>query len=266
MDINSNSVNITRLRLWIELLKHTYYREDGTLETLPNIDINIKCGNSLISRFGLSDSLKIKNIKHEIEHYKQAVSDYKENLGSKKDVLKSIDNLKDKFRLTLKAEWKVAQARNAKLKEYVGEYGYEGLKDDLVLIAVKNNYKQSGTLFGDVDEKKRLKLKKELTELQDECDVVESGKIYDNAFEWRFEFPEVLDDKGDFKGFDVVIGNPPYIDSEAMTKNMPKERDFYSTNYETAKGNWDLFILFLTHHLIFYLFYLLAHFHLLYLL
>ena len=245
VDINSNSVNITRLRLWIELLKHTYYREDGTLETLPNIDINIKCGNSLISRFGLSDSLKIKNIKHEIEHYKQAVSDYKENLGSKKDVLKSIDNLKDKFRLTLKAEWKVAQARNAKLKEYVSKYGYEGLKDDLVLIAVKNNYKQSGTLFGDVDEKKRLKLKKELTELQDECDVVESGKIYDNAFEWRFEFPEVLDDKGDFKGFDVVIGNPPYIDSEAMTKNMPKERDFYSTNYETAKGNWDLFILFL---------------------
>ena len=48
VDINPNSVNICRLRLWIELLKNAYYKEDGTLETLPNIDINIKCGNSLI--------------------------------------------------------------------------------------------------------------------------------------------------------------------------------------------------------------------------
>jgi hypothetical protein len=53
VDINPNSVNICRLRLWIELLKHAYYRVDGKLETLPNIDINIKEGNSLISQFGI---------------------------------------------------------------------------------------------------------------------------------------------------------------------------------------------------------------------
>ena len=52
VDINPKSVAICRLRLWIELLKNAYYRR-GTdeLETLPNIDINIKCGNSLVSRF-----------------------------------------------------------------------------------------------------------------------------------------------------------------------------------------------------------------------
>lgn len=54
VDINSNSVNICRLRLWIELLKNAYYTEDGELQTLPNIDINIKCGNALISRFSFS--------------------------------------------------------------------------------------------------------------------------------------------------------------------------------------------------------------------
>ncbi|MFW5701217.1 MAG: Eco57I restriction-modification methylase domain-containing protein, partial [Cyclobacteriaceae bacterium] len=55
VDINPNSVKICRLRLWIELLKNAYYK-NGTeeLETLPNIDINIKCGNSLISRFDLN--------------------------------------------------------------------------------------------------------------------------------------------------------------------------------------------------------------------
>ena len=58
MDINPNSVNICRLRLWIELLKNAYYTDEGELQTLPNIDINIKNGNSLISRFALDDSLK----------------------------------------------------------------------------------------------------------------------------------------------------------------------------------------------------------------
>src|SRR3989338_1194323 len=55
VDINPNSVKICRLRLWIELLKNAYYNADGQLETLPNIDINIKVGNSLISRFALDD-------------------------------------------------------------------------------------------------------------------------------------------------------------------------------------------------------------------
>ena len=58
VDINPNSVKICRLRLWIELLKNAYYKNERELETLPNIDINIKCGNSLISRFELNSDLK----------------------------------------------------------------------------------------------------------------------------------------------------------------------------------------------------------------
>jgi type II restriction/modification system DNA methylase subunit YeeA len=60
VDINPNSVKICRLRLWIELLKSAYYTEEShftELETLPNIDINIMCGNSLISRFALDADL-----------------------------------------------------------------------------------------------------------------------------------------------------------------------------------------------------------------
>ena len=53
VDINPNSVKICRLRLWIELLKNAYYKQPAftELETLPNIDINIKCGNSLLKPF-----------------------------------------------------------------------------------------------------------------------------------------------------------------------------------------------------------------------
>lgn len=49
VDINPKSVEISRLRLWIELLKNAYYKPDGTMETLPNIDINIKEGDSLLA-------------------------------------------------------------------------------------------------------------------------------------------------------------------------------------------------------------------------
>lgn len=61
------------------------------------------------------------------------------------------------------------------------------------------------------------------------------------AFDWNKEFPEVME-KG---GFDIVIGNPPYVDSENMTKYNKKERDYLSKKYKSTKGNWDLYIPFI---------------------
>ncbi len=245
VDINPNSVNICRLRLWVELLKNAYYKEDGTLDTLPNIDINIKCGNSLISRFELKDELKIKNIAHEIKNYKQRVYDYKENLGTKKEVLESIEALKAKFNLSLKSEWKVQQNLNTKLKEYVSEFGHEGLEDMLILTAIKNGYGQTKSLFDDeVDDKKRLKVLEEVQKLQAHIDEIEKGKIYENAFEWRFEFPEVLDEKGDFVGFDVVIGNPPYVQLSKEKDFDEKYKNYLSIRYITAGGRFNTFIFF----------------------
>ncbi|MBQ9683134.1 MAG: Eco57I restriction-modification methylase domain-containing protein [Neisseriaceae bacterium] len=46
-------------------------------------------------------------------------------------------------------------------------------------------------------------------------------------------------------GFDIVIGNPPYVDSESMTKYLFKQREFIAKNYNYAKGNWDLLIPFI---------------------
>jgi adenine-specific DNA-methyltransferase len=219
VDINPNSAQITKLRLWIELLKNSYYDENYQLVTLPNIDINIKTGNSLISRFDLKDELKINNIKEEIRHYKQVVNEYKENIGSKREVMISIQNLKDKFRLTLKAEYKLSKELEVKLKTYVSEYGYNKLSTDLTVIAATNRYGQTTSLFGDeVDSIKQAKLLIELDKILSQIDEIEKGKIYENAFEWRFEFPEVLDENGEFIGFDIVIGNPPYVNLKLFDK------------------------------------------------
>ncbi|GAA9266846.1 hypothetical protein HpHA227_00970 [Helicobacter pylori] len=106
VDINPNSCEITKLRLWIELLKYSYYifeegKNTNALETLPNIDINIKCGNSLIFNFPLNSKLTIgqtlefsKNLKAEIKEYKNSVMFYKEGLGEKAKILQNIAKLK----------------------------------------------------------------------------------------------------------------------------------------------------------------------------
>ncbi len=91
-------------------------------------------------------------------------------------------------------------------------------------------------------ERKISQLRNEIDKLRPQLEEIESGKIYHNAFEWRFEFPEVLDDKGDFVGFDVVIGNPPYISIEDITWD---QRRFYETIYQTATGRFDLYSLFI---------------------
>jgi hypothetical protein len=74
-------------------------------------------------------------------------------------------------------------------------------------------------------------------------------------FHWELEFPEVFFAPGklggqDVKlredgGFDAVVGNPPYVDSENMVKNMPDDREYMAQVYETASGNWDLYIPFI---------------------
>lgn len=61
------------------------------------------------------------------------------------------------------------------------------------------------------------------------------------AFDWKQRFPAVMDNGG----FDIVIGNPPYVDSEAMAKFLPKEREYLTANFNYTRGNWDLYIAFI---------------------
>ena len=75
-----------------------------------------------------------------------------------------------------------------------------------------------------------------------EIDEILNNKIYENAFEWRFEFPEVLNDDGDFVGFDVVIGNPPYV---RVRDELKEIRSYYSDEYSVAENQLDLYHLFI---------------------
>lgn len=203
VDINPNSVKICRLRLWIELLKNAYYKPDSSteLETLPNIDINIKCGNSLISRFALNVDLRqaLRKNKCDIDSYKNAVQTYRnaESKEQKREMEGIISSIKGNFRTTLYGN----DSKKTKLRHLEGER--YNLENQMLLF-------EESTTDQKAREKKITKLSNEIDKLEVEIEEIESGKIYENAFEWRFEFPELLNNDGDFVGFDVVIGNPPW--------------------------------------------------------
>ncbi|HMR82039.1 MAG TPA: TaqI-like C-terminal specificity domain-containing protein [Niabella sp.] len=232
VDINPNSVKICRLRLWIELLKNAYYKNATELETLPNIDINIKCGNSLISRFAIDADLKqaLKKSKWTIDSYRLAVDTYRnaESKEQKWEMERLIADIKSDFRSEIETPFirKISDARGKA----------ENLSTRML------NLKS----FGEKIDKKLLddhrKAVEKLTQLETEREEIKASKIFENAFEWRFEFPEVLNDDGDFVGFDVIIGNPPYI----LVQSLGDQNifNYYSQNYTTAKYKIDTYALF----------------------
>jgi len=231
VDINPNSVTICHLRLWIELLKNAYYREDGNLETLPNIDINIKCGNSLISRFALDVDVKqvLQKQKFSIEEYRNAVQTYRnaETKGQKRQMETLIAKIKAGFSANLL----IGDPKKVKLRQLQGEL-YNLENQGLLFEETKTEQKAR--------EKKVTKLNNEIDKLTAEIADIESGRLYENALEWRFEFPEVLNDDGDFVGFDVVIGNPPYIRQEDIKQLKPTLQQ----SYQCYTGVADLFVYF----------------------
>ncbi|GAA8079178.1 class I SAM-dependent DNA methyltransferase [Helicobacter pylori] len=253
VDINPNSCEITKLRLWIELLKYSYYifeegKNTNALETLPNIDINIKCGNSLIFNFPLNSKLTIgqtlefsKNLKAEIKEYKNSVMFYKEGLGEKDKILQNIAKLKSLIINYFIERHQANEHLKETLKAFISEYG-DGIFDistafgmEMLKIARKNNYKFNPTL--PTLTKKQLspigvEANRLLIKIKECYETLENLKN-SKTLEWRFEFPEVLDDEGDFLGFDCIIGNPPYIRQEQIKdiKSLLQKQyqDFYNS-------------------------------------
>ncbi|WP_231216926.1 Eco57I restriction-modification methylase domain-containing protein [Helicobacter pylori] len=246
VDINPNSCEITKLRLWIELLKYSYYifeegKNTNALETLPNIDINIKCGNSLISRFSLHDNLKkIPNIKKKIQEYKDLVAQYKDPNPlfplNKTDLTSKIQDLKTTFSLELKDPKTKAELEKA-IEKHIKKYNFFALDDKSLLDGL--NY-FIPNLFGALklspkEEEEAFASYGRIRALRKKLDDALSGREYQNAFEWRFEFPEVLDDEGDFLGFDCIIGNPPYIDYRKIDEKTKIFLSKFSSVYKKSK-------------------------------
>ena len=66
------------------------------------------------------------------------------------------------------------------------------------------------------------------------------------SFNWNREFEEVFNDEF---GFDIMVGNPPYVNAKLHTADKPKEREFlsHSNDFNCLYKKWDLYIPFIEH-------------------
>lgn len=197
VDIEQGAVDIARLRFWLALVV------DETIpQPLPNLDYKIMCGNSLTYRYPMD--IQIDDV---LVEYNQNVSENQQlSLELYKSMVYKYTNTSDHTR---KAEFK------AIIEKVKQTFKYK--LTDRELLTIKRLKKQladydSPMLFElSKAEKQKVKvLKKQLNTILKKQTDIENSKIYENAFEWRFEFPALLDDIGTFTGFDVIIGKPPY--------------------------------------------------------
>ena len=235
VDIEQGAVDIARLRFWLALVV-----DADTPQPLPNLDYKITCGNSQIYRYSLDMSIadvfeeynrigKENALKNNLfwedftlDSYKRLVEDYTNEHDNKEALRKKIKEIKDCFKNTLAiGDIKRRKAIEKKIAEYeqISLFGTRKADEDrLGYLSAKNVLKQ-------------LQLK--------ESEILNNLK-YKNSFEWRFEYPQLLDDKGAFVGFDIIIANPPYIKEGRMSKTFfepYKESPYY-------KGKMDIWYLF----------------------
>ena len=221
VDIDEGAIEISKLRLWLSLIVDENDIEN--IKPLPNLDYKIICGNSLISRYELDSPIDLvfnefnkkvkskdynnKNIRDfvgnqevDLKFYKKLTNDFlTESSHNKKIIFRElIDEIKNAFKTELEGKdiQKLSDTRGALANlSRINIFGeQEGTKTEINKVR-----------------KKLEKLEKQKQEIQD-------GAIFENAVEWRFEFPNLLNEDGIFTGFDIVIANPPYIGQKGNNK------------------------------------------------
>ncbi|TPR18314.1 class I SAM-dependent DNA methyltransferase [Apilactobacillus timberlakei] len=136
VDINQNSVNITKLRLWIELLKNSYYEKNDNLRTMPNLEMNIKTGNSVVFKYGLDRNLGdvAAHTDLTVTQFKNLVQKYRntDDKSVKLKIEKAIVDFKNKIVNRILDKSEVTNLLNLSQKRYE-------LKNGITLFDSKNN-------------------------------------------------------------------------------------------------------------------------------
>jgi methylase of polypeptide subunit release factors len=183
-----------------------------------------------------------QEIKEHFKNYKQSVNNYKNANDKflKYELEENINSLKKiiyNFLLSQTEEYKKVDTLLARFRVKSAYEELAKLDDELILWAVKTKTTIDESLFGQ-NRKERAKLAIEINKAFDEFKNI--NKKYKNSFEWRFEFPEVLDDEGEFVGFDLVIANPPYISNKDISQ---KDKELYEEIYGFSDDLYNYFFI-----------------------
>ena len=232
VDIEQGAVDIARLRFWLALVV-----DAEEPQPLPNLDYKITCGNSLLSRYPIDapiENVFIEYNKGKSESEKITLSKYKELVRNYTDT--SNHETKTEFRQTIEA---IKSAFKTELSRQEKE-SISKLKGKILAL-------ESPMLLGERTQKEKTELKKlkeQLIQKEELQANIINNRLYADAFEWRFEFPSLLDEKGNFTGFDIIIGNPPYLRIQGIRDVNPLFADELVKKYQSATGSFDLYVTF----------------------
>ena len=210
VDIEFDAIEIAKLRLWLSLIVDQTIVNYKSPKPLPNLNFSLRVGNSIVDEY---KGIKLWNNRwHTKKNKNDSISFYQTNLFGSRNLELVYNQLK------------LAKNRFFELND-----------EEAKLIALK--------------EIESLQMEFIKATLDDQCkyDMLPSIELMMKKntkpfFIWQLEFEKIFEEN---KGFDIVIFNPPYIDSETMTRNMPDIRDYCREKYESARGNWDLFVIFI---------------------
>lgn len=218
VDIEPSAVDITKLRLWLSLVVDA---DTKTINTLPNLDYNIMVGNSLVEEFN-------------------GVKLFDEELLNKKNTKKNTKKISNQVQMNLEN----------------GEVTFGMEQTELLIEEIQS---LQSKLFDEKEPSEKIKIKRDIEDK--EWDLIEYKLTKDNEllgkdleelkkrrnlnrrpyFLWKLEFNKIFQQNG---GFDIVIGNPPYI-SEGKNKKVftPVQNTTFGKKYYIGKMDfWYFFI------------------------
>ena len=241
VDINQSALKIAKARLFLTIAKHFNFKKRYIIR-FPNVHFNIRQGNSLIGYLNLKKSQTKKqqfnlemflerDIKVDIKSVLNVVNELTQYLNEVSKILEIKGNFSDKIK-TL---------NTLLLKQNINWNDFRKLlniKEELIrILIVSLNSQYAIPLNSLLNEINGLFYKKLNEKFMKDFKLNEIKSL--NPFHWLFEFPEVFLDK---KGFDIIIGNPPYLSSKEI---LGSEKEILKEFYTTAKSQFDLFTIFL---------------------
>ena len=263
VDLNKESVEITKLSLWLKTAD-----KNKTLATLEN---NIKCGNSLIDDIEIAGELAFdwekefpqvfntaKNYQNFVDTAIARGQDPLSNIKiyhittalhnsriSERMIKYKVNKSNNIQLLTSKEELLITKViAKIRLDDNLKILAYNICQDHihLLIISEENNIENTIKKIKSLTARKlnqyRENLAKNNNMAYENFNNSNNSKIYQNL-------TDATRGQDPLSGFDIVIGNPPYVDSESMVKFIPKEREWISKNYESVTGNWDLYVPFI---------------------
>ena len=238
VDVKDWAVMVGELRLWLSLIIETdeKYMDIYTKPLLPNLSFKIRQGDSLVEEVGgIFINLRGDALKTIPNSIKQKISDL---------IDKKAEFFSGKRSADLKEQIEIENLEIEIFKEIL-----QTKIDDLSkkLSSKNQSLKQlanSKNLFGETgnaSKQEQKKLSEEIDQLKIELSKYQSAlsavgtKGKKDYFLWELDFAEVFAQNG---GFDIVIGNPPYVRQELIAPPLENEKDYSADNWRKLKSQY----------------------------